>query len=429
MVAGSYNAATGTWAGGNTFNLERNGNKFVVNGVLPYVNADSVIPTDCNRLTVRFFKDGISSKDQLPSGNIVKIMNKDLPGGWGIYDKSVFEDDGSLIAEIKVLPGELNRVREVKIAWTTAGKFTTYKFDLSNATLEDPVTPPTPPTPPTPTPTLTQFSVSDITNRIACNTEMSIDEVVAELEKLTYTQAEQTDLAILAEAPEAQGAYGLIAAQRAVMGDVTVYALLSGDTLLFVSMGMNGLQAGWQSNELDEDGIFNRGWSFTISQLNQASIWNGILMGYATPVEPTPSLTPYSDNDTIANGDKIYFDTEAHIAQILAGLTYEEVDEGVYQCILISTLVGEDMQPILTAQRIGDVYILELNSNTNITPTDPEGIFTVWASAAVQEAGISEGWQNIDDDGSVTLSADTSATISVSSQSGWNGIICGTKEE
>ena len=87
------------------------------------------------RIEVKLNKDGITSTSALPSGNIVKVTNTDIAGGYNIADKSAFETDGSLIVYSKIAEGSLDNIREVMIAWSEAGEFTRYTFDLSRCTL------------------------------------------------------------------------------------------------------------------------------------------------------------------------------------------------------------------------------------------------------------------------------------------------------
>lgn len=130
-----YNAGTGVWTNGSTFNIAREGNHFIVTGTLPYKAGDSIFPQAGNRFAVKLNKDGITSTSDLPSGNIVKVTNTDIEGGYNIADKTAFETDGSLIVYAKIASDSLSREREVMIAWSEADKFTKYTFDLSRCTL------------------------------------------------------------------------------------------------------------------------------------------------------------------------------------------------------------------------------------------------------------------------------------------------------
>ena len=78
------------------------------------------------------------------SGDILKATNTDFPGGYNVWTKDDFEDDGSVIIIVAPTSETLSAYdREVKIAWSKAGDdivdsdYTTYTFDLSNATLEE----------------------------------------------------------------------------------------------------------------------------------------------------------------------------------------------------------------------------------------------------------------------------------------------------
>lgn len=97
---------------------------------------------------MRIWRDGITSAEQLPSGTIVKTTNTESVSGYNTATKDAFETDGSLIAVFAPKAASKDAYnREVKIKWKTGGKFVTYTFDLTLATLEGEV----PPTPPTPT--------------------------------------------------------------------------------------------------------------------------------------------------------------------------------------------------------------------------------------------------------------------------------------
>ena len=90
----------------------------------------------------------------MPSGTIVKTTNAEAAGGYNTFTKDAFETDGSLIAIFAPTAANKDAYnREVKIKWKAGGKFVTYTFDLTLATLggDVPPTPPEPPTPPTPT--------------------------------------------------------------------------------------------------------------------------------------------------------------------------------------------------------------------------------------------------------------------------------------
>lgn len=135
---GTYDASSGTWSNGATYKLSRSGNDFVVTGEIPYGEADSIFGTAGNRFAVRVYKDGITSRSDLPSGDIVKTTNTNATGGYNVGTKSDFETDGSLIAVFAPTSETLSAYdREIKIKWASGEDFTTYKFDLSRATLEE----------------------------------------------------------------------------------------------------------------------------------------------------------------------------------------------------------------------------------------------------------------------------------------------------
>ena len=127
MICGSYNVGTGVWTDGATFSLTAGTNAINVVGTLPYAdNNDLGLPVG-NRFCIKFVNSEITSKSQLPSGDIVTTIGK--------YDtnkgtKSDFEDDGSLIVYGNAY-ADTNTV--IKIEWKP-GVISTYTFNFSNAT-------------------------------------------------------------------------------------------------------------------------------------------------------------------------------------------------------------------------------------------------------------------------------------------------------
>lgn len=118
---------TGVWTDGATFSLTAGANVIYVQGTLPYAdNNDLGLPAG-NRFSVKFTNSKITSKSQLPSGNIVTTIGK---YDTNTFDKSAFEDDGSLILVGNAYQGT-NSV--VKVTWET-GKESVYTFNFSQAT-------------------------------------------------------------------------------------------------------------------------------------------------------------------------------------------------------------------------------------------------------------------------------------------------------
>ena len=79
---------------------------------------------------MRFVNSKITAISQLPSGNIVTTIGK---YDTNTFDKSAFEDDGSLILVGNAYQGT-NSV--IKVTWET-GVVSTYIFDFTNATFAE----------------------------------------------------------------------------------------------------------------------------------------------------------------------------------------------------------------------------------------------------------------------------------------------------
>lgn len=128
VVAGSWNGSAFT-AGGTTYSIEANSGVLNVLGTVPYYgSADAYGNAAGNRITVKISNPAITSKDQLPSGNIVTSTG--AAGVTNTYTKTAFEDDGSiiLITDVsKTVP------HVVTIKWVS-GITTTYTFNCSAAT-------------------------------------------------------------------------------------------------------------------------------------------------------------------------------------------------------------------------------------------------------------------------------------------------------
>lgn len=135
VVDGTFDATggTGTWvAGGTTFHTELKGTTAEVYGVIPYKDADESITGlgAGNRYDARFYNANITSKSQLPSGNIGRALTS--AGTWNEFTKDAFEDDGSFILSCVI---NNMRVGIVEITWAT-GETVTYTINTLNAKLE-----------------------------------------------------------------------------------------------------------------------------------------------------------------------------------------------------------------------------------------------------------------------------------------------------
>ena len=127
IVGGTYNVETETFESGATYGFIQEGNEFRVIGEIPYVVNPGLGLQTGNVFTVRLKKDGITSRDQLPSGKICKITNTRVEGGYNEYNKNAFEEDGSLISVINV---KANSVIEIQVKWEEDAEFEVYTFKI-----------------------------------------------------------------------------------------------------------------------------------------------------------------------------------------------------------------------------------------------------------------------------------------------------------
>ncbi|MBO7214002.1 MAG: hypothetical protein J6V66_00745 [Clostridia bacterium] len=131
VIAGSVNTDTGAFtAGGTTYGLQSNSGVINVTGTIPYVNNTAFGLTAGNRIAVKISNPAITSKAELPSGNIVTSAGD---GYTNTYTKSAFEDDGSLVLYTNV---SKTVPHVVTIKWAN-GVTTTYTFNCSGATFEN----------------------------------------------------------------------------------------------------------------------------------------------------------------------------------------------------------------------------------------------------------------------------------------------------
>ena len=139
VTAGTYSAATGIWTDNADYELTDDGaGTYAVTGLIPYGRADSLFDFAGHRFAVKISRDTITSRNDLPSGNIVVVT---VGTEVSQYTKDAFETDGSLIYIAAPTAETLTTPRVVKIAWSIAGEtlqesdFTSYTFDLSDAEL------------------------------------------------------------------------------------------------------------------------------------------------------------------------------------------------------------------------------------------------------------------------------------------------------
>lgn len=124
-TAGIYNVGTGAFTEGNTYTIIKDGDNSTVIGIIPYIENPGLGLASGNIFTVKIVNSKITSKSDLPSGTIVKVTNTTVAGGYNEYNKSAFEDDGSLITLLNVKKGSQI---EIMIKWDT--EFINYKFDI-----------------------------------------------------------------------------------------------------------------------------------------------------------------------------------------------------------------------------------------------------------------------------------------------------------
>ena len=134
LKSGSYNSQSGLWTdGGTSYTINFDGTNAKVTGTLPYEEADATLGLPAgNRYTYKIQNSNITSRDQLPSGVIAKITNTQAGSGYNEYDKSAFEEDGSLIVVVNI--GNKNIPIVSKMTWTE-GNESVYTADLKTVIL------------------------------------------------------------------------------------------------------------------------------------------------------------------------------------------------------------------------------------------------------------------------------------------------------
>ena len=127
------------------------------------------------------------------------------------------------------------------------------------------------------------------------------------------------------------------------------------------------------------------------------------------------SLEAFTVGDTLANGDKIHFDTTKgnELGTYLATLTYTQENPFAF-------LLNANDLPFIAAVGQDGIYALSI------------GETFVYSTQAVAEAGIIEGFQNLDANGDFTIVAEGTATVSAiydTNPATWNGVIFGVEGE
>ena len=142
IVTGTYNDSTGEWSNIASYSIAEQDGVYYASGTVPYGGASVLFPTAGYRLAIKINRNTITNRNELPNGNILMVTDTSEAGTYKYYDRSVFENDGSMIIVFAPTEETLDVLREVKIAWTTWGStpiasdYTTYTLDFSNATLE-----------------------------------------------------------------------------------------------------------------------------------------------------------------------------------------------------------------------------------------------------------------------------------------------------
>ena len=121
LIGGTCTSA-GVFTEGAPFAIAQDGTNFVINGFIPYRDADSFSPAG-PAFVVKLKNPTILDAAQLPTGNIYKATNDRVPGGFVEGTKADFETDGSLVmvCETNYNRWAAHKVIEVSVAWTKDG--------------------------------------------------------------------------------------------------------------------------------------------------------------------------------------------------------------------------------------------------------------------------------------------------------------------
>ena len=119
FAIGGTCSSAGVFTAGAPFAIAQDGTDFIINGFIPYREADSFSPAG-PAFVLKIKNPTILDATQLPSGNIYKATNDRVPGGFVEGTKADFESDGSLVivAETNFNRWAAHKVIEVDIAWT-----------------------------------------------------------------------------------------------------------------------------------------------------------------------------------------------------------------------------------------------------------------------------------------------------------------------
>lgn len=448
--------------------------KYVVTGTIPYGPADAMFPTAGYRFAVKVKNSEITAQSQLPNG-IICMASNTRGGGYFEYTKSAFETDGSLIAVCDPDVGTLATNREIKIKWDEDTGFSVYTFDLSGATLQpvysitptvtngtysgdtqilggetasgaiipttgyelpssisvvgatytyDNTTGAISYSAPTadvtisatcpaeaPTPSLTPFSVNqviagvDFGNVSNGDTSSAMDTF---LSGLTYSEGIASLVTANDESvPLAAGDLSVMSSGE-VSGYVIMYAPSFAILYSTVAYASQGVSAGFQNLT---DGKYSFGSSATVSSVNEAQGWNGVLIG---AVEGDSGVIEVNDEL-----NKLGFDltaTTATVNAFLTGLNYNDGFASLVECDNVGT--AETGHDIVTAYSEDGSYMILVGTSVDGQSGDID-----YSNGIVYNS--ESGWDTeVLTDGEITINITPTPVVSaVSNAEGWNGII------
>ncbi|MBR0189028.1 MAG: hypothetical protein IJQ23_01425 [Clostridia bacterium] len=134
-IAGSYSSNTFT-EGGTNYDTVVDKKTIYVTGTVPKGTVDAAFGYGAgqgNFVTFKIKGEATSSPSVLPDGNIVTVANPGVYDTPHTYTKAAFEDDGTLIACIKVQSN--NSKPTITVKWRADEEAITYTLDVSGAVL------------------------------------------------------------------------------------------------------------------------------------------------------------------------------------------------------------------------------------------------------------------------------------------------------
>ena len=134
-IAGSYSGSAFT-AGGTSYETVIDKKTIYVTGTVPKGSADNAFGYGAgqgNFVTFKLKGEATTGTAVLPDGNIVTVTNPGVYDTPHTYTKAAFEDDGTLIACIKILGND--KKPTIKVQWRADEEPITYTLDVSGAVL------------------------------------------------------------------------------------------------------------------------------------------------------------------------------------------------------------------------------------------------------------------------------------------------------